>query len=80
MLNQIAVDTSNMTEISYSFLATDLIRVADPKLEETEDIEVVLLSEEQVKQALNRGDVISALMVAPLWQYFYKKQIELNAK
>lgn len=80
LINQLAVDTSNMTEISYSFLATDLVKVADPKLEETEDIEIVLLSEDEVMQSLKRGDVISALMVAPLWQYFYTKQLGQNEK
>lgn len=76
LLNQIAVDTSNMTEISYSFLVTDLVKVSEPKLEKTEEIETVLLTEEETLKALKQGDIISALMAAPLWQYFFLKTAE----
>lgn len=70
-LNEHAVDPSNMTEISYSFLALGVTKVSEQHLEKTEVIETVLLSEEEVKQALFRGDIVSSLMAAPLWQYLY---------
>ena len=31
------------------------------------------LSEEEVEQALVRGDIVSSLMATPLWQYLYSK-------
>ena len=71
LLNEHAVDPSNMTEISYSFLALGVTKVSEQHLEKTEVIETVLLSEEEVKQALFRGDIVSSLMAAPLWQYLY---------
>lgn len=77
VLSELAVDTSNMTEISYSILATGVIKTSEPHLEKTEEIETVLLTEEEILSSLKRGDFISALMAAPLWQYFYLKRMNL---
>lgn len=68
-----AVDPSNMTEVSYSFLAKGVKKVSEQHLEKTETIEIVLLSEDEVKQALINGSIVSSLMAAPLWQYLYSK-------
>lgn len=70
-LGEYAVDPSNMTDISYSFLAKNVVKVSGQHLDTTEELEAVLLSEEEVKQALCNGDIVSSLMAAPLWQYFY---------
>lgn len=77
IISELAVDTSNMTEISYSILATGVTKTSEPNLEKTEEIETVLLTEEEILTSLKRGDIISALMAAPLWQYFYLKQMNL---
>ena len=71
LLGEHAVDPSNMTEISYSFLAKNVIRISEQHLETTESLETVLLLENDVKQALLSGDIVSSLMTSPLWQYFY---------
>ncbi|MCR5361762.1 MAG: NUDIX hydrolase [Bacteroidales bacterium] len=73
LLSEYAVDPSNMTEISYSFLVKGVTKVSEQHLEKTETIEVVLLSEDEVKQALINGSIVSSLMAAPLWQYLYSK-------
>lgn len=75
LISSHAVDPSNMTEISYAFLAKNVTKVSDQNLEPTEEIEVLLLSEEDIINALLSGQIISSLMAAPLWQYFYKKNI-----
>lgn len=72
-LGEHAVDPSNMTELSYSFLAKNVDRVSAPILEKTEEIDTVLLSEKEVLEALQNGDIVSSLMAAPLWQYFHLK-------
>lgn len=77
IISELAVDTSNMTEISYSIIAKGVKKIAEPNLEETEDIETILLTEEQVLESLKRGEITSALMTSPLWQYFYLKQMNL---
>lgn len=69
LLSEQAVDPSNMTEVSYAFLAKDVAKVSEQHLEITEQLNIVLLSEKNVKQALHRGDIVSSLMAAPLWQY-----------
>ena len=66
-----------MTEISYSILAKGVTRISEPNLEKTEDIETILLTEGQVLESLKHGEIISALMTSPLWQYFYLKQMNL---
>ena len=77
ILSELAIDTSNMTEISYSILAKGVTRISEPNLEKTEDIETILLTEEQVLESLKHGDILSALMTSPLWQFFYLKQMNL---
>lgn len=41
--------------------------------DEAEDLDVYLLTEQQVRDILERDELKQALMVAPLWKYFYKK-------
>lgn len=66
-----AVDPSNMTEISYSFVARNVVKVANQHLERTEELETILLTKKEVKSALTEGKIVSALMAAPLWNFFY---------
>ena len=42
--------------------------------DKTEDLDVYLLTEDEVRELLNQGDMKQALMVAPLWKYFYMKK------
>lgn len=71
LIGEHAVDPSNMTEFSYSFLAKNVCKVSASHFDRTEELETVLLSEEEVKLALMRGEIVSSLMAAPLWQYLY---------
>ncbi len=73
LLSEHAVDPSNMTEISYAFLAKGVEKVSEQHLDKTEELEALLMTEEDVKQALINGDIVSSLMAAPLWQYFNSK-------
>ncbi len=61
---------TNHTNMVHCFLATDVEKVAEPSPEETEDISVELLSEEEVLALLENGSIVQALMAAPLWKYF----------
>lgn len=72
-LGEYAVDPSNMTEISYSFLAKNVVKVSDPHLDKTEVLETLLLSEKEVLDALKSGGIVSSLMAAPLLKYFHLK-------
>lgn len=70
VLSQNPGSTDNLT---YTFLATGVERIAGQNLDETEDIAVRLLSEAEVKQMLIDDRIKQSLMAAPLWKYFALK-------
>lgn len=56
--------------ITHCFLAVGVERVAGQSLDESEDIEVLLMSQREVLDMLTRNEMLQALMAAPLWRYF----------
>ena len=74
LIGRHAIDPSNMTEVSYSFLAEGVELSQSQKLEETECIDVILLDREEIIKCLQNGEIISSLMATPLWQYFYNQK------
>ena len=56
--------------ITHCFLAEGVERISDQALEPTEDIEVLLMSRQQVHDMLRNNQMLQALMAAPLWRYF----------
>lgn len=63
-------NASAMTNVSYTFVAEGVERVAEQHLEPTEDITVHLLDEAEVRALLEGDEIRQALMAAPLWKYF----------
>ena len=47
-------------------------RLGDQQLDASEDIEVVLMSADEVLAMLEHDEMKQALMAAPLWRYFAK--------
>lgn len=73
---QIAVLSPNAAannNLSYSFVATGVEKIGSQHLDTTEDIQVKLFSEEEVKAMLLNGEIKQATMAAPLWKYFALK-------
>jgi len=70
VLSQNPGSTNNLT---YTFLATNVEKIAGQHLDDTEDIAVRLLSEAEVKQMLLDDEIKQSLMAAPLWKYFALK-------
>lgn len=66
----IAPNPSTMDNLCHCFVARGVVKTAERHLDETEDIEVFLRSKEEVKEMLEKGVFIQAMMVAPLWKYF----------
>lgn len=66
----ISPNPTNHSNLNYCFLATGVEKISDQHLEKSEDIEVDILSKEEVKQLLCEGKIIQALHAAPLWKYF----------
>ena len=56
--------------ITHCFLAEGVERVAQQSLDESEDIEVLLMRPSEVRAMLERNEMLQALMTAPLWRYF----------
>ena len=61
--------TNNLT---YSFITEGVRRIDTQHLDATEDINVKILSEEEVKQLLRDDKIKQSLMAAPLFKYFAK--------
>lgn len=68
----IAPNPGNMTNYSHTFIAEGVTRCSGQHLDRTEDIEVLLMSPDEVFAHLRDGAIIQALMAAPLWRYFYE--------
>ena len=66
----LSANPATHSNLSYSYLATDLVKVQEQKLEQTEDISVHLLKKEEVKLLLLNNQIPQALHSAPLWKYF----------
>ncbi len=67
---EISANPSTTSNITHCFIATGVKQVSTQHLEETEDIEVVLMSAAEVREKLLNGEMMQALMAAPLWRYF----------
>ena len=61
------------TNLAHSFLAVGVEKVSGQHLDATEDIDVYLLSQDEVRELLTENQILQALMAAPLWKYFYEK-------
>jgi len=66
----IGQNPSTCNNWTHCFLATGVKRIADQHLDPTEDIEVVLLTRDEVMTMLRNDQLKQALMLAPLWRYF----------
>ena len=57
------------TNLTYCYLATNVEKISEPHLEATEDIQVKLLTIEEVKDLLENNKITQAQHAAPLWKY-----------
>lgn len=69
-LMSLSPNPSNHTNMAHTFVARGVEKVSSPHLDATEDLSVYLLDEADLKDILNRNDMIQALMVAPLMKFF----------
>lgn len=70
-LMTIAPNPGSMNNLTHCYLAVGVEKIATPSLDETEELRVMLKSREEVKQLLTEGKICQALMVAPLYKYFF---------
>lgn len=70
----LSANPSTNNNLAYSFIATDVELIGEQHLDATEDINVRLLTRDEVLAILMRDEMKQALMAAPLWKYFYQQQ------
>jgi len=56
-------------------LPCGVIEKGETPLEATEDIDVFILEQDYVRELLQNNQILQALMAAPLWKYFYDKDV-----
>ena len=61
---------TNHNNLVYTFLARDVEKLSEQHQEATEDINVHIFTRDEVREILDRGMIVQALMAAPLWKYF----------
>lgn len=69
----ISANPGSQNNLTYCFTARDVEKISGQHLDETEDIKIVILSEDEVYRMLANDEFKQALMVAPLWKYFALK-------
>lgn len=65
---------SATTNLTYTFIATGVEKIAGQNLDETEDVAVRLMTEQEVLDLLMSDSIKQSLMAAPLWKYFALKK------
>ncbi len=70
----ISANPGSQNNLSYSFIAKGVERISGQHLDETEDVRVEILTEDEVYDMLVRDELKQSLMVAPLWKYFALKR------
>lgn len=71
------IETPNpaaMTNQNYTFLARGVKDTGRRYLEKTEDIEIHLLSYDELKDIVREGQIKQGQMLAPLWKYIAENQ------
>ena len=69
---EISSNPSTHTNITYCFLAMDVEKISEQKLDTTEYLSVYLFKKEEIYTLLKKNKIIQALMVAPLWKYLHE--------
>lgn len=66
----IGQNPSTCNNLTHCFIAKGVKKLQDQQLDRTEDIEVLILTQDQVLDLLHSDTLKQALMLAPLWRYF----------
>lgn len=74
-LMTISGNSSTTNNLSHCFIAEGVKKISGQHLDSTEDLEIVLLDKEQVKDLMENDQVKQALMAAPLWRYFSESHL-----
>lgn len=70
----ISANPGSQNNLSYCFIARGVTPAGHRHLDDTEDVEVKLLSRDEVLELLTTDTMKQALMAASLWKYFYMEE------
>lgn len=74
-LMMISPNPTNHTNFNYTFVAEGVHKLSEQHTEATEDIDIHLMSEAEVRELLAEDRIVQALHAAPLWKYLFNDQI-----
>lgn len=69
LLSVLSANPSTHTNLCYCYVATDAEKISEQHLDAAEDLEVVELDLDEVKQLLLDDKIKQSLHAAPLWKY-----------
>lgn len=64
-----------MNNMTFCFLALGVEKIAEQALDDTEDLTVSLMNEEEVRALLESNRIYQSLMAAPLYKYFCTRML-----
>ncbi|MGM9685493.1 MAG: NUDIX hydrolase, partial [Bacteroidaceae bacterium] len=67
-----SANPGSMNNWAHSYLAVGVEKTTNQHLDSTEELEVHLLDQDYVKALLLDNQILQALMVGPLYKYFYE--------
>lgn len=70
----IGQNPGSCNNLTHCFLATGVTRQGDQRLDRTEDIDVELLTRDELLALMRSGELHQAMMLAPLYRYFLENQ------
>ncbi len=76
----LSANPSTHSNLTHTFLAENVELLTGQNLDAGEDLTVHLFQPHEVLQMLQRGEILQSLMAAPLWRYFYEKNIANKAE
>lgn len=69
----IAANPATQNNLTYCYIAHNVVKTANQNLDNGEDIDVELLTIDEVYELLSTDAIPQALMVAPLWRYIAER-------
>ena len=69
LLMTLSANPGTHSNRTITYLANGVVQVQEQRLEETEDLQVHLMSLEELRQILAKGEIMQALHAAPLLRY-----------
>ena len=75
LLTTLSANPATHTNLTHCFVAEGVEKVGGQHLDPTEDLDVCLLDEAQVRDLLVHDEIRQALHAAPLWRYFAQNRL-----